>query len=49
MHALFWDWLFGTLRKRSRTYGEDRFVGEQEVRKGDGDEPAAAPATKKDD
>eukprot|EP00939_MAST-03C_sp_MAST-3C-sp1_P005401 g5401.t1 len=25
---IMWDWLFGTLRQRQRTYGEDIFVGD---------------------
>uniref|UniRef100_A0A7S3PMY5 Fatty acid hydroxylase domain-containing protein n=1 Tax=Aplanochytrium stocchinoi TaxID=215587 RepID=A0A7S3PMY5_9STRA len=27
---VLWDWLAGTLRKKTRVYSEDRFVGEQE-------------------
>mmetsp|Transcript_16590 Transcript_16590/g.18784 ORF Transcript_16590/g.18784 Transcript_16590/m.18784 type:complete len:386 (+) Transcript_16590:134-1291(+) len=30
---VLWDWLAGTLRKKTRVYSEDRFVGEQEGEK----------------
>jgi len=39
LHLVAWDWLGGTLRKKTRLYGEDLFVGHQDV----APQPAAEP------
>lgn len=36
VHLVLWDYLFATLRSKNREYGEDKFVGEQDVAGGEG-------------
>jgi len=43
LHLVFWDWLGGTLRSKERQYGEDMFVGDQDVKSA-----ASSAATDKD-
>lgn len=47
LHLVTWDWLGGTLRSKERQYGEDMFVGEQDVPKHIGQQ--STPVTAQDE